>query len=57
MPIVIVCWVVTMVDNNGVLLGAPIAGISRIFKMPSVALSVGYFILSFIVFPLCAAIN
>jgi hypothetical protein len=55
MPIAVICWVVTMVDNNGALTGAPMVDTLRMFKMPSMLLSVGYFILSFTAFPLFAA--
>jgi hypothetical protein len=54
MPLATVCWVVTMVDNNGGLTGVRMEDSLRAFKMPYLGVSVAYFMLSFFVFPVLA---
>jgi hypothetical protein len=50
-----VCWVVTMIDNKGGLTGVRLQEFWRIFKLPSVALSVVYYLLSMFIFPLLSS--
>jgi hypothetical protein len=54
-PIAHVCWVVTMIDNKGGLTGVRLEEFWRIFKMPSMALSTVWYLLSMLVFPLLAS--
>lgn len=50
-----VCWVVTMIDNKGGLTGVRLEEFWRVFKMPSLELSIVYYLLSMFVFPLLAS--
>jgi hypothetical protein len=54
-PLAHVCWVVTMIDNKGGLTGVRLEEFWRIFKMPSMALSTVWYLLSMLVFPLLAS--
>jgi hypothetical protein len=54
MPLATVCWVVTMVDTNGGLMGVRMEDTLRLFKMPYLGLSIAYYMLSFFVFPILA---
>ena len=54
MPLATVCWVVTMVDNNGGLTGVRMGDTLRLLKMPHLGLSIAYYMLSFFVFPVLA---
>jgi hypothetical protein len=50
-PLAHVCWVVTMIDENGGLTGVRLENFWRIFKLPHLGLSIVYYMLSTIVFP------
>lgn len=54
-PIAHLCWVITMIDENGGLMGVRMENFWRTFKMPSLGLSLIYYVLSMFVFPLLAS--
>jgi hypothetical protein len=51
-PLAHVCWVVTMIDQNGGLTGVRFEEFWRTFKMPHLGLSIAYYLLSMFVLPL-----
>ena len=51
-PLAHVCWVVTMIDENGGLTGVRLEEFWRTFKMPHMGLSIAYYMLSTLVLPL-----
>jgi len=51
-PLAHICWVVTMIDQNRGLTGVRLEEFWRTFKIPSLGLSIAYYMLSMFVFPL-----
>ena len=56
MPLALLVWLVTLIDNRGFLTGAPFAEDLRFFKAPGIGTATAYFMLSWMGVPALRAL-